>query len=81
MVFLRVQGVRPYLKCPGYEKPSELPGDGDKSCYGEVIFVEHMDGGHGMYALRMRMVVGHFWSLKGLFIVIKHDGFANKDVT
>lgn len=46
MVSLRLQGLRPYLKCPGYEKSSELPGDSDKSGYSEVVFVEHMDGGH-----------------------------------
>lgn len=46
IVFLGLQRLRPYLECPGYEKSSELPGDGDKSGYSEVISVEHMGGGH-----------------------------------
>jgi hypothetical protein len=46
IVYLGLQGLRPYLEYPGYEKSSELPGDGDNSGYSEVISVEHMDGGH-----------------------------------
>lgn len=45
-----MQGLGRYLKRPGYEKSSELPGDSDKSGYSEVVSVEHMDGGHEMYA-------------------------------
>jgi hypothetical protein len=36
----------PHLKRPSYEKASELPSDGDKGSYGEIISIEDVNGRH-----------------------------------
>jgi hypothetical protein len=36
----------PHLKRPSYEKASELPNNGDKGSYGEIISIEDVNGQH-----------------------------------